>query len=74
MKTLTLRIPDDLLSKSRDHALHNGTTVSHLVRELLQRHLTGNEESVAQSVIDQTKRTAVSMKGDAWSREDAYDK
>jgi plasmid stability protein len=74
MKNVTLSLPEDLLSKSRAYAAHHGTTLNQMIRELLKRNVTTTEESVVQSLIDHTQRTAVSMKGQAWNREDAYEK
>lgn len=74
MKNVTLSIPDDLLSKSRVYAEQHGTTLNQMIRDLLIRNVTAEGESVAQSLIDHTERTAVSMKDHTWNREDAYEK
>ncbi len=74
MGNVTLSIPDDLLMRSRAYAEQHGTTLNQMIRDLLKRNVTATEESVAQSLIDHTERTAVSMKGHTWNREDAYEK
>jgi len=74
MRNVTLSIPDDLLSKSRAYAEQHGTTLNQMIRDLLRRNVTAEGESGAQSLIDHAERTAVSMKGHTWNREDAYEK
>ena len=75
MKNITLSIPEDLLAKSRDYAKAHGTTLNQMVRDLLKRNVTVHHSgSVAQSIIAHTEKTAVSMKGYKWNRDDAYEK
>lgn len=74
MSNVTLSIPDDLLAKSRAYAQHRGTTLNRMIRDLLHRNVTSDGTSVAHSLIEHTEKTAVSMAGHRWNREDAYGK
>jgi hypothetical protein len=73
MKNVTLSIPEDLLVRSREYARKHGTTLNQMVRDLLKRNVQTSKGSVADSIIEHADRTAVSMKGYKWNRNDAYE-
>lgn len=74
MKNVTLSIPDELLSKSREYAKRHGTTLNKMIRELLSGRVERASDSIAESLIDHTERTAVSVEDYNWNREDAYER
>lgn len=74
MKNVTLSIPDELLARSREYAKKHGTTLNQMIRDLLKRNVSSEESSIADAIISHTEKTAISMKGHTWNRDDAYEK
>lgn len=67
MKNITLSVPDELLSKSREYAKRNGQSLNRLIRELLKK--TVNEETVDYHRLHEELKVDTTRK---YSREELY--
>jgi hypothetical protein len=75
-KNLTLVIPEELLRKARVQAVHEGTSVNEIVRNLLEDYV-GKSDRLGVAV-EELIRIARDSKGEmgkrTWTREDLYDR
>jgi hypothetical protein len=75
-KNLTLVIPEELLRKARVQAVHEGTSVNEIVRNLLEGYV-GRPERLSDAVeglIRIARSSKSEMGGRTWTRMDAYDR
>ena len=75
-KNLTLAVPEDLLRRARIQAVHEGTSVNEIVRNLLEGYV-GRSDRVAEAVeglIEIARSAGGELGGKTWSREDLYDR
>jgi hypothetical protein len=75
MAELSLSVDDDFLQRVRARAGSQGTTVPALVRDYLERYVSGSDDEVADLVV-LSKRSAGSSGagGRTWERGDVYDR
>lgn len=76
MKNVTLSIPDDLLTKSREYAEKHGTSLNEFIRLLLKQVVSPPDSDPIQKLIihSQNKHLAVNTKNWKWNRNELYDR
>ncbi len=74
MKNVTLSLPDDLLRKSREYASKQGTSLNELIRTLLRRQVSPEENDPIGKLIGHTQSLSIQTKGWKWNRTDIYDR
>jgi len=63
MKTIAIKLPDDLLARVRDAAMKRGETRSAVMREALQEYFSGKKDQNDLSCLDLARDLAGSMEG-----------
>jgi len=71
MKNITLSIPDDLLTKSREYSAKHGTSLNKLVRELLQSTVAYNQKDKLNSLFEHMDKSKVKT-NIKWTRDEIY--
>jgi len=74
MKNVTLSLPDDLLRKSREYASKHGTSLNELIRTLLRRQVSPEENDPIGKLIGHTQNLSIQTKGWKLNRADIYDR
>lgn len=74
MKNITLSLPDDLLTMSRQYAEKHGTSLNEFIRVLLKQAVAPQENDPIQKLMDHSKLLSVDTKNIHWTREDIYDR
>ena len=71
MKNVTLSIPDDLLSKSREYALEHDTSLNQMIRDYLNSRVMRDQKKALESLFE--KMDSVQVKTNIkWIRDDLY--
>ena len=63
MKTIAIKLPDDLLARIRDAAMKKGETRSAVMRTALQEYFSWEENQNARSCLDLAGDLAGSLEG-----------
>jgi len=63
MKTIAIKLPDDLLARIRDAAMKRGETRSAVMREALQEYFSGKKDQNDLSCLDLAGDLVGSMEG-----------
>ena len=63
MKTISIKLPDDLLARVRDAAMKRGETRSAVMREALQEYFSGKKDHNDLSCLDLAGDLVGSMEG-----------
>jgi len=63
MKTIAIKLPDDLLVRIRDAAMKRGETMSAVMREALQKYFSGERNQNDLSCLDLARDIAGSFDG-----------
>ena len=74
MKNVTLSIPDELLSKSREYAKKHGTSLNQFIRTMLKQYVKNQEKSTIQKLLDKCDEVSVISKPIKWTRDEIYDR
>jgi len=62
MKNVTLAIPEDLLTKSREYAKRHGTTLNEMIRDLLRKNVTRDKDDFLERLEEAQKHLSVDTK------------
>jgi len=72
MKNVTLAIPDDLLAKAREYAKKNGTTLNEMIRDLIKRNI--SREDDFEKGLEELRNTLKVDSKSKMNREDIYER
>lgn len=71
---LTIAVDDELLSKAREMAQHQGTSVQEVLRKHLEEYVGGrSREEIARELVELLKTTGGHSGGRKIRREEAYE-
>lgn len=73
MKNVTLAIPDDLLVKAREYAKNHGTTLNEMIRDLLQKRVSPEEQNFIEKLEEFRKELKIDTKV-KYSRNELYER
>lgn len=68
MKNVTISMDEDLLTRSRDFAHAQGTTLNELIRQLLRRTVIGIESDWTEGFLKVAEEVKGESKGWKWNR------
>lgn len=71
MKNVTLSLPDDLLSKSREYALDHNTSLNQMIRDYLHSKVMKDNKKGVQSLLEYMDKVSVET-NIKWTRDDLY--
>lgn len=74
MKNVSLSIPADLLSKSREYAMTHGTTLNQFIIDILKTIVENQNKSKIQKLLDKSDSISLDTKNTQWDREEIYDR
>ncbi len=74
MPNITLSMDKKLIKKSREYAQKQGKSLNALIRELLQKTVSGVSSTTIDDLFKLMDETNGDSKGQKWNREDIYDR
>ncbi|MDZ4679393.1 MAG: DUF6364 family protein [Saprospiraceae bacterium] len=74
MKNVTLSLPEDLLSRSREYAEKHGSSLNELIRALLRQVVSPPEQDPIQKLINHSQRLSINTRDWKWDRSALYDR
>jgi len=74
MKKITLSLPEDLLSRSREYAEKHGSSLNELIRTLLRPVVNPPEQDPIQKLINHSQRLSINTRDWKWDRSALYDR
>ncbi len=74
MKNVTLSMPDDLLSKSREYAEKHGTTLNDMIREYLKKTVKSDQSDFIKRLELLQQQVQVKTKGVKFNRDELYER
>ncbi|MEQ8413192.1 MAG: DUF6364 family protein [Imperialibacter sp.] len=74
MKNVTLSMPDDLLSKSREYAEKHGTTLNEMIRDYLKKTVKSDQSDFIKRLELLQQQVQVKTKGERFDRDELYER
>lgn len=74
MKNVTLSMPDDLLTKSRDYAEKHGTTLNEMIREYLKKTVKSDRSDFIKRLELLQQQVRIKTKGVRFDRDELYER
>jgi hypothetical protein len=74
MKNVTLSMPDDLLSKSREYAEKHGTTLNEMIRDYLKKTVKSDQSDFIKRLEVLQQQVQVKTKGVRFDRDELYER
>jgi metal-responsive CopG/Arc/MetJ family transcriptional regulator len=74
MKNVTLSMPDDLLSKSREYAEKHGTTLNEMIRDYLKKTVKSDQSDFIKRLELLQQQVQVKTKGERFDRDALYER
>ena len=74
MKNVTLSMPDDLLSKSREYAEKHGTTLNDMIRDYLKKTVKSDQSDFIKRLELLQQQVQIKTKGERFDRDELYER
>jgi metal-responsive CopG/Arc/MetJ family transcriptional regulator len=74
MKNVTLSMPDELLSKSREYAEKHGTTLNEMIRDYLKKTVKSDQSDFIKRLELLQQQVQIKTKGERFDRDELYER